>query len=75
MKRRITAMLIVLVMFLGLMPGTAYAATTISSVKFSLNIASIGLNETRKEGAVSDAIWRNTTVQTPGLSSVWSTTQ
>ena len=67
MKKRITAMLIVLTMLLGLMPGRACAASTISSVKLSLNIASIGLNETQKEGTVANAIYHNTTVQTAGL--------
>ena len=55
-------------MLLGMMPGMAYAVTSISSVKLSLNIASIGLSQSKKEGTVDEAIIDNTIVQTAGLS-------
>ena len=67
MKRRITAMLIVLAMLLGMMPGTASAATTISTVKLSLNIASIGLSVLNTEDTVNDAVSNNSKAETQGL--------
>ena len=66
MKRRITAMLIVLVMLLGMMPGTVSAATTISTVKLSLNIASIGLSVLNTEDTVNDAVSNNSKAETQG---------
>ena len=67
MKRRITAMLIVLAILLGMMPGTVYAANTISKVNLSLDITSIGLSVLHTEDDVNVAVINNSKVKTQGL--------
>ena len=67
MKRRITAMLIVLVMLLGMMPGTAYAVQTISSVNLTYKVADFCLYTSSQEGVVNNNIKLKTKATSSGI--------
>ena len=67
MKKRITAMLIVLVMLLGMMPGTVSAATTIPSVNLIYNVADFCLYTSSQEGVVNENIRLRTRTSTSGI--------
>ena len=67
MKRRITVMLIVLAMLLGMMPGTASAATTISSVNILYDVADFQLYQSSIEKDVNNNITLKTNTTTTGV--------
>ena len=68
-KNKVLAILLITGILFGMMPGTASASVTVSTVNLSLNVASIGLNIANKEANVEKAILQESSiiVHTQGL--------
>ena len=67
MKKRCTAILLMLVMVFAMLPVTAYSATTVSSVNINYNVADFQLYTSSVEKIVSQKILDKISTDTSGV--------
>ena len=67
MKKRLSALFLMLAMAFVITPGAAYAATVVSEIRLNCDINSIGLNKPNTEKTVHNLIYEKGSLDTGGL--------